>query len=1028
MIRVKFSAKPISKLTFFTTKNSANTPKFLFHIVHFSTFSPNPSPNTTPYPSRRHEEESRNVRVSVWWDFENCNLRAGANVFRVAQCITAAIRANGIKGPIQITAFGDVMQLSRLNQEALSSTGINLTHIPRGGKNSADRSLLVDLMYWVSQNPPPAHLFLISADRDFAGILHRLRMNNYNILLASSESAPSVLCSAASIMWHWASLLKGENLSGKHFNQPPDGPYGSWYGHYRAPLEDPFAVTEQPACPQAPLTEQLACPGAEDLPDSVRENKIQPIPKTIIKQMHHILCQYPNGISITDLRAELSKSNLSIDKNFYGHKKFSRFLLAMPNILKLKSRSDGQFFVRGVSPKIPEQADLSPSPSITTGQVHNGEMGSIATAKQNGGKGSCNDQLVQKSSLPQTSETLMKGKLQDVSTSIQKPPRVQPVPPSTKPKAKSASQEATTEVQEPPKEVQDSPTFGQADNTKATESQLLHLVEHSPESELGLFKMIWGKWFRVKDNTPEVKISSASDLILDEKMTTNREDARTNSHSISGNEEISDVNISRSFEATDDRSKKGSGFFSQILSKLKFWGSSVQSDDSSEESSEKINQSELCDINEIFAKESFWDDLKMFLDTPKVSATVTQSRTRMQMGEDLQKQGPPVLKSLSKPDLLHLVDLMIAEKKWIEESTSQTYPFKIVHADEKDSSSQTSTSCQSNGLSSIFSNTETPSLSQRLRELDAEKRHQSPHSGLSQLAIEGIPSGKSRSEILADCQKLLDEIVKKYPDGFNMGSFRKLFCSRYGYSLDIQKLGYRKLATLLQIMPGVRIESTYILPAGEVLKSLSLDTVEPIVWDSNFGGTETQSESELSDASGQEDDVDSPWDELGPVANSGHKKNERGAALNRKRKNETGEKIHHDYESLSDDDFSDLEEEISSSMISENKKKPIVNKEDSSLLEILDLWYSGKEDNKKRGYLENLDGGADFSKNGSRVSTSAGSITKTEASVVNNARKQRPLKSYSFVQDEAVENKEKMIDGILSSLKKSGERSAETRI
>lgn len=57
---------------------------------------------------------------------------AGANVFRVPQCITAAIRANGIKGPIQITAFGDVMQLSRLNQEALSSTGINLTHIPRG--------------------------------------------------------------------------------------------------------------------------------------------------------------------------------------------------------------------------------------------------------------------------------------------------------------------------------------------------------------------------------------------------------------------------------------------------------------------------------------------------------------------------------------------------------------------------------------------------------------------------------------------------------------------------------------------------------------------------------------------------------------------------------------------------------------------------------------------------------------------------------------------------------------------------------
>lgn len=99
------------------------------------------------------------MKVSVWWDFENCNIPAGVNVFKIAHSITAAVRANGIKGPLQITAFGDVSQLARSNQEALSSTGINLAHIPNGGKNSADRSLLLDLMYWVSQNPPPAHLF-----------------------------------------------------------------------------------------------------------------------------------------------------------------------------------------------------------------------------------------------------------------------------------------------------------------------------------------------------------------------------------------------------------------------------------------------------------------------------------------------------------------------------------------------------------------------------------------------------------------------------------------------------------------------------------------------------------------------------------------------------------------------------------------------------------------------------------------------------------------------------------------------------
>ncbi|CAN6679440.1 unnamed protein product [Malus baccata var. baccata] len=133
-------------------------------------------------------------------------------------------------------------------------------------KNSADRSLLVDLMYWVSQNSPPAHLFLISGDRDFASVLHR----------------------AASIMWPWHALLTGETLAGKYYNQPPYGPYGSWYGYYKAP----YSIIEQQALSQA---EKLSVP----------------------------------LVQILSL--------------------FSRFLLAIPHILKLKSLGDGNFLVHGIS-------------------------------------------------------------------------------------------------------------------------------------------------------------------------------------------------------------------------------------------------------------------------------------------------------------------------------------------------------------------------------------------------------------------------------------------------------------------------------------------------------------------------------------------------------------------------------------------------------------------------------------------------------------------------------------------------------
>ncbi|KAK4394390.1 hypothetical protein Sango_1909800 [Sesamum angolense] len=305
----------------------------------------------------RHGEPQNNQEFPFFSVFH-----AGPSRFRLRQPSPAA-------GGGEPQCAG-VSVISRTNQEALSSTGISLTHVPSGGKNSADRSLLVDLMYWVSQNPPPAHLFLISGDRDFAGTLHRLRMNNYNILLASPDSAPSVLCSAATIMWQWSSLLKGENLTGKLFNQPPDGPYNSWYGYYKAPLEDPFVVTEQSSCLQT--DESCGLP-----PDS----KPRPIPKAVMKHIRQILNSYPEGISITNLRAEIAKSTLTIDKDFYGCKKFSRFLLAMPHILKLYNGTDGQLFARGANNKFLDESVVA---TYVESAANNGESEVGSVAKPNG--------------------------------------------------------------------------------------------------------------------------------------------------------------------------------------------------------------------------------------------------------------------------------------------------------------------------------------------------------------------------------------------------------------------------------------------------------------------------------------------------------------------------------------------------------------------------------------------------------------------------------------------------------------------
>ncbi|XP_038710609.1 uncharacterized protein LOC120005176 isoform X2 [Tripterygium wilfordii] len=999
-----FSPKSLLSLSSSTPLQSPRPYAIL--ISHFSTSSTHH--HSLSYPSRRHEEESRNVRVSVWWDFENCHLPVGANVFKVAQAITAAVRGNGIMGPIHITAFGDTLQLSRANQEALSSTGINLTHIPNGGKNSADRSLLVDLMYWVSKNPPPAHLFLISGDRDFASILHRLRMNNYNILLASTDAVPGVLCSAASIMWNWNSLVRGENVTGKHFNQPPDGPYGSWYGQYQVPLEDPFSIVTQPACSQT-----------DDLSEPSSDPKLRPIPKTVIKQIRHLLSLYPKGISITELRAELGKTNLSLDKDLYGYKRFSRFLQSMTDILRLQYERDGQFLVRAVPSRAPEpfnNVDQGPKTSlkynaegISTGSMN--EKSSVPPA-------TLPDVKIPSGKVPQpppTAENTVEVLAKQTAKTVSEPP------PPAENTIKEAVKQTTKEVQKPlPVDMK----VLEVINTQETKGNSSPKVEQNSASEVGLLKRIWKRWFgsnaggsgMKSGNIPDkINISEGSsenihktarncctNVDTSEKIENGERCAELQRqkvavspamHSLSAIESTLDNKTTKSSEIHGEKSSTSSGFFSRIVNWCKFRSGS-DPNTSSDQHSAALNQSNSsAGKHEIFALNSFWVDMESFIGTTRGSLLIFGSRSREQMAQNFQKKGPSVLKALSKSDLLQLVDMLISERKWVEECTSQEFPFMLAQCFQKNYSSGTS--------------------SQPVRKkIPVEDQEKTVHNILhvEAASLTGKKSSdRSRSEIKADCQNLLNEVLKNHPEGYNIGSFRKLFRDRYGYYLDLQRLGYKKLVDLLLTMPGVRIESTYIIPSGKTWKSSRLDAGLPTVQENNARVGSAYSSSELSDSH-------SPWDELGPVddMNSGRKRPQGVSMKNVKER-------YADYGSTSSDDvFSDSDEETSAVM-PKAQGKPTTNEEDSPLLQVLGSWYSSKEGEKGEDNFGNVDGMVDGSKNGLKLFGSSGTNTKSETSSVDHGKSPKPQRTYSFVQDSVENEKDKLIDNILGSLKKSGD-------
>lgn len=365
------------------------------------------------------------------------------------------------------------------------------------------------------------------------------------------------------------------------------------------------------------------------------------------------------------------------------------------------------------------------------------------------------------------------------------------------------------------------------------------------------------------------------------------------------------------------------------------------------------------------------------------------------MAEKFREQGPQSLRSFSDADLLHLVNLIISDKKWIEESPSQNYPFRVIP------------------LSGSV-------MLQKLKELHRHRRLQNPpDAGAPYPTVDRNIFRKSRNETVLDCQKLIDEFLKEHPEGFNMGNFRRMFHEKYGYHLDLHKLGYEKLATFLQTMPGVTVVSTHLFPSQNQ-KSQNLE--------SKFGDTESNSESELSDGSRKkDDDLDSQWEELGPLSNLGLKKRETQSGPSRKMKDEAREKIQHEYESLSDDDFSDTEGETSPEITSESKKKAPVNEADSSLLQILDSWYKTKDDENKPSGSEDIDAAATAGAGAgtdadSSQNTSFESTVKNETPAKTNGRKQRHSRSYSFVTEHPVDNKDRLIDGILGSLKKTTEK------
>jgi OST-HTH/LOTUS domain len=309
--------------------------------------------------------------------------------------------------------------------------------------------------------------------------------------------------------------------------------------------------------------------------------------------------------------------------------------------------------------------------------------------------------------------------------------------------------------------------------------------------------------------------------------------------------------------------------------------------------------------------------------------------------QGLKKAQMTSLESLEEVHLLQLIDLLISEKKWIQENKSNTFPFTL-----------------------FIPSASTPSATNQKILLQIR-------TDPDQLSIKNPPSKK---KVLSDCRKLVKEMLDEQPEGFEMSLFKPNFEKKFGYRLENKKIGYPRFVSLLQTIPGIRIDPI----SNKVSK---YDRKEKKIEADNIGEFETDNNKE-----------DSVFDELGPVSKEMD--------------------VGYQEPSLSDEEFSDQSEtEVSADFDRETRK------DQSSLIKILDSFVSAKEKDTMRK--------APFGHYGIVDCSRRHESNKNDLSLGDNVKNTSSLRSqkgiYKFVADEVEDDKDKIVDSILGALKKNGD-------
>ncbi|KAL4067554.1 NYN domain-containing protein [Scleroderma citrinum] len=155
-------------------------------------------------------------KVAIFWDYENCcppatqglgydvvnNIGRMARVFGCVVTFKAYLDISA-QQTLKATTFRSELQLS----------GVSIIDCPHiGRKEVVDKMIMVDMLTFAMDHPPPATVFLITSDRDYAYAVSTLRLRKYRVILITPKVTACLEAQASAVV-DWSVALTRLNLT-----------------------------------------------------------------------------------------------------------------------------------------------------------------------------------------------------------------------------------------------------------------------------------------------------------------------------------------------------------------------------------------------------------------------------------------------------------------------------------------------------------------------------------------------------------------------------------------------------------------------------------------------------------------------------------------------------------------------------------------------------------------------------------------------------------------------------------------------